>query len=268
MHSAVEAQGRMKSMNSLENFVFLLIKFPLPSGGWGEHHLTPRGQLRGSLEAADLGFRDDIGFPLSSWFCSHNRPKCHPGRGSLPLPLLEDSPCDSWPEEGRFDEGLKHLRVLARQAPSPCRVTPGVQGRLAPALCPRKLCSPAPAFAAALLRGHSDFVTCCASGHGVTCSLAGEQDFGLPRAPFTRVTGRGHFPGAGKGSVYAPPGRLSLTWQPEGRVFPGRSRVLREGGQRAGDRLISDLLHVLPLCAARMCSVQVGSHLCPQRTQA
>lgn len=48
----------------------------------------------------------------------------------------------------------------------------------------------------------------------------------------------------------------------------GRSRVLHEGGQRAGDRLISDLLHVLPLCAARMCSVQVGSHLCPQRTQA
>lgn len=146
--------------------------------------------------------------------------------------------------------------------------TPGAQGRLAPALCPRKLCSPAPAFAAALLRGHSDFVTCCASGHGVTCSLAGEQDFGLPRAPFTCVTGRGHFPGAGKGSVYAPPGRLSLTWQPEGRVFPGRSRVLREGGQRAGDRLISDLLHVLPLCAAGTCSVQVGSHLCPQRTQA
>lgn len=35
MHSAVEAQGRMKSMNSLENFVFLLIKFLCQVEGGG-----------------------------------------------------------------------------------------------------------------------------------------------------------------------------------------------------------------------------------------
>lgn len=192
MHSAVEAQGRMKSMNSLENFVFLLIKFPLPSGGWGEHHLTPRGQLRGSLEAADLGFRDDIGFPLSSWFCSHNRPKCHPGRGSLPLPLLEDSPCDSRPEEGRFDEGLKHLRVLARQAP----LHPGGAGTSRSCPLPPEALLPCTCL-------------CCSSSPG-TQRLR----------HLLRFRARGHLQ----------PGRRAGLWSPQGPVHPCHGQGPLPGG--------------------------------------